>query len=56
MQGSLFAPLGGLFTRFERGGQGALYVVGCASVQAAHAPAYAAAYVADARLSWRYVR
>lgn len=54
-QGSLFQPLGGLFSRFERGGTGPCYVVGCPAVSVPHAPAHAAPYIADARLSWRYL-
>lgn len=55
MQGSLFEPLGGLLSRFERGGAFPLYVTVCASCQVPHVPAYAAPYVADSRLAWRYL-
>lgn len=55
MQGSLWQPLGGLLSRFERGGQGALFVRACGSLMAPHAPAHAAGYIADHRLSWRYL-
>lgn len=54
--GSLFAPLGGLFTRFERGGRSALWVQNCGAIRCQRPPAYAVPYcVRRTDFAWRYI-
>lgn len=54
-QGSLFQPLGGLLSRFDRGGSEPLYVRACPALQLPRYPAHAAPFVADSRLAWAYL-